>query len=269
MGSHHSRWRQGLTTSIGIIRGKQGIIIDNGSGIINVVPWIKSHNIEEVLIFQTHLHVDYVCGLPQNQLLFQKDIPVTRIYSPVTANTSVKVVYSQVFNKINWPVRPEDQGIYHNLQDIYQLYFVDGIQAFPLSHPGGCVGYRTEYDGDVVVIATDHEPGQDDNIDRRYVEMTDGASIVVADLQYSSTEYSGEVAIGDGQPMSRKGWGHGTLELLASVLHKCNRRPGVVLATHHDPNRSDLALDRFGKNLEINMNLNVQMTYDRMIKNIL
>jgi hypothetical protein len=119
------------------------------------------------------------------------------------------------------------------------------VKTLPLHHPGGCVGFRFEMPGAVVVVATDYEPPADP--DPEVVEFFDGATLLLADMQYRDAEYAGEIGIG-GDPntaMSREGWGHAPPSRLLPMLLCCPRLPRQVRIVHHDPKRPDTDLQLF------------------------
>lgn len=249
--SPHNDRTSRLTTSFGIVRDKLGIVVDNGSGVSNVVRFLEQSEIEALLILQTHLHGDHTSGLPQNTFLFQKKIPVLGIYAPKCCGKDIGDVWNNVFDKVNWPVRPEDFGIEHKFLTLAGggIVPIPGYDTFlstcVLAHPGGSLAYRIAHEKGDIVIATDHEPGLDAEIDERYVKFVSGAHTLIADVQYSLREYKGIVGINGGTATSRRGWGHGTPEALFQSLQACEEMPLLLGITHHDPNRTGEGLGQF------------------------
>mgnify|MGYP001559652217 CR=1 FL=1 len=241
--------RPHLTTSFGITHGTDGIIIDNGSGVQNVVRYLQKNNVERVFMLQSHLHADHTDGLPQNSYLFQNKVKVQGIWAPVCEGADFVTVWGQRFAPHIWPVRPETFGI--GMPTLYPLtanlensqFLPLGITAIRLNHPGGAVAYRIPHKRGDIVIATDHEPTKETN--ESYASFVSGARLLIADLQYRDSEYQGEVGIGGGPAMKRVGWGHATPKLLAAALAGCQPLPKEICITHHDPNRSAGDLDDF------------------------
>ena len=144
--------RPRLTTSFGIIRGTDGIIIDNGSGVQNVVRHLQKEKVERVLMLQSHLHADHTDGLPQNSYLFQNKVPVMGIWVPKCEGADFRTVWEQRFTPHIWPVRPETFGIAMPAQytlgsDLSNVGFLPlGITTLRLNHPGGSVAYRIPHE---------------------------------------------------------------------------------------------------------------------------
>ena len=92
------------------------------------------------------------------------------------------------------------------------------------------------------MIATDYEAP--DTPDPTVVEFFDGASLLLADVQYRDAEYEGTQAIGR-LALSRRGWGHGTPGRVFPLILRCPRRPRAVRVVHHDSKRSDMQLRLF------------------------
>jgi phosphoribosyl 1,2-cyclic phosphodiesterase len=114
------------------------------------------------------------------------------------------------------------------------------IRIHSLNHPGGCLGYRFEQAGRVVVFATDHE--QTVSPDQGLVEFARGADLFYADAQYLQKEYDGEVGICGERPLARRGWGHTTVEgcILTAVAAGVRR----LHLGHREPKRDDVELER-------------------------
>lgn len=130
------------------------------------------------------------------------------------------------------------------------------VTAFYLNHPAVTPGYRIEAGGVTLVYATDHEPHsrhQPDLThwaaegaagfgsvhtpppihleDQRHLEFLANADLVIHDAQYTAEEYP-----------AKRGWGHSPVEMVvdfavAASVHR-------LALFHHDPARSDFALER-------------------------
>lgn len=257
------------------------IVVDQGLGVEPVSEFLISllqaegQLTAKVHCLQTHFHDDHLEGLRSSALFFQKGLSLEfhspnlsaigeicgtdSTYDPwgiplaCPTSPTMQDILAARFCAGYWPVTLDlldKVGARRNFQQ-----FVPGatfplgevrVRTMPLKHPGGCVGYRFEIPGvGVIVIATDYEP--DPEPDPDVVNFFDGASILLADMQYRDAEYRGEIAIGDnaGSAMSRQGWGHATPDLLLPMLKACSRLPERVRIVHHDPKRPDTDLQLF------------------------
>jgi len=260
---HHTFQRDfyGSRTTSFLLRHRDTfIIIDQGLGVEPLADFImalmKRENKTELLVhcLQTHFHEDHLSGLRGNSLLFAGGLTV-RFYSPdlseflvgeeqSTADPFMQEVLKNTFRESFWPVTLERldtfgakrEHISYKPGDCLEIDDLT-VRTMPLVHPGGCCGLRFESnDFGAIVVATDYEPpvSPDPNV----VEFFSGAKLLIADMQYRDSEYSGERAIG-GVAMPREGWGHGTPERILPTLLACTPRPERVYISHHDPKRSD------------------------------
>lgn len=122
------------------------------------------------------------------------------------------------------------------------------VKAQQLNHTAPCLGYRVTLDGAVLAYLTDHEPfatptWRDERArseldadgllhpgDARHLSLMRDADLVIHDTQYTAAEYE-----------SKHTWGHSPVEYavdlaLAAGVHE-------LALFHHDPARSDAALD--------------------------
>jgi CheY-like chemotaxis protein len=114
------------------------------------------------------------------------------------------------------------------------------VTARYLNHTALTLGYRLECDGATVVYSCDHEPhsralassrfNELSDLDRSHATFFDGADLLIHDAQYTTSEYPGKI-----------GWGHSTAEYAVTVARLANVRR--LALTHHDPTRSDAAIE--------------------------
>ncbi len=94
------------------------------------------------------------------------------------------------------------------------------------NHPGNAYSYRfTEVDsGKVFVYCTDIEHG--DEIDKRVVELSRDADLLIHDAQYTPDELK-----------QKKGWGHSSWEQAVQVAEQAGVKRLALF--HHDPEHDD------------------------------
>ena len=105
------------------------------------------------------------------------------------------------------------------------------IQAMWLNHPQGCLGFRLEAGGKVLVYATDNEPG-DPVFDKNLRKLAEGADVLIYDAQYLPEEYTAR----------KQGWGHSHWREAINIVMESGAKELILF--HHDPDRNDEAVER-------------------------
>lgn len=227
----------GNTPCVEVRCGDVRLVFDLGSGVRELGESILAEKAPvEAHLFLTHYHYDHVQGIPFFTPLF---IPPNRFTfrGPRVGDKDIKAI---IEGQMVQPYFPIPASFFRA-----QLRFEDAsagmelklgeatVRAVELNHPGGCLGYRVEYRGRSVVYFTDVElhPA----VDPRAVEFARGADVLVCDAMYTRDEYEGRV----GPP--KEGWGHSTWEAAVDAADAAAVKTFVVF--HHDPTRSDEALD--------------------------
>jgi ribonuclease BN (tRNA processing enzyme) len=106
---------------------------------------------------------------------------------------------------------------------------IDGVKidAIPLNHPQGGLGYRFREGEHSFVFITDNElaAGSERRF-REFVQFVKRCDLLIHDAQYLPEEYK-----------KHRGWGHSTYEEVVTLAVQGEVRS--LLLTHHDPGRSD------------------------------
>lgn len=113
----------------------------------------------------------------------------------------------------------EDPSEWHQDENVLK------ITTIPLNHPNGCLGYRIEYMGQVLVYATDNEPLRHPNF--ALTKHGKDADILILDGQYTEKQLCGMVQT----------FGHGTPKACVEQAIACKAKYLVI--HHHDPNNDD------------------------------
>lgn len=202
----------------------------------------------------SHTHWDHIQGIPFFAPLFQ---PGGRwdFYAPRGFGESLRETLAGQMEYTYFPVTPEAFAAeihYHNLGEGSFRIGDAIVRTRFLNHPALTLAYRIEVDGAAVVYASDHEPharaaadgdGPIEGQDLLHADFLRGADLVIHDAQYTAAEYP-----------DKAGWGHSTHEYAAALCAAAGVKR--LALTHHDPYRSDDALDvlvaqardRFGGN---------------------
>lgn len=224
------------------------VIIDCGSGLHGLgqaldsaEPVCKGH------ILLSHTHWDHIQGIPFFAPFF-KPGNEWDIYAPKGLGQSVQDTLAGQMQYAYFPVRLDQMGAkirYHELIE-GDLQIADvKVKTRYMNHTALTLGFRLEADGTALVYASDHEPfqrhlasgkGEILGQDREHCEFLAGADLVIHDAQFTLTEYADKV-----------GWGHSTIDYAVAV---CRAAGASRLAlTHHDPLRTDDAIDQIVRNI--------------------
>jgi len=227
------------------------IILDAGTGIFPLSQTLLTELPVTANVLITHSHWDHIQGLP---FFIPNFIPgnTLRLYGgfdPVSGK-GIEQVMSVQLQYSYFPVREAEMKA-----RIEYVTLVPGesvkigsatVTPCMLNHPVIDFGYRVECNGRSVFFTGDHEPPYniyepgEEGFDE-YQEFVDdknaaiheairGVDVLIADSSYTDTEYP-----------AKKGWGHGTFSSSIAIAHQVKAK--VLYCTHHEPTRSDDALE--------------------------
>lgn len=230
----------GNTPCVEIKAGGETFIFDLGTGVRELGA--AAQGPLEANIFISHYHYDHLQGLPFFGPMFDPRSRFT-IRGPTRNARSVKDVLSGHMQQPFFPVTVEmvfrAQLEYQGFEagDRLKLNGVS-VTAIEANHPGGNLAYRVEFKNKSVVYATDTEHGNNDR-DAQLMEFSRGADVLIYDAMYTEDEYLGR----SGSP--KIGWGHSTWQ--NAVKLAAEAEVGTLVLFHHDPTRSDEAMDALVK----------------------
>ncbi|MCG8350326.1 MAG: MBL fold metallo-hydrolase [Chloroflexales bacterium] len=247
----------GNTTCVELQVGKHTIVLDAGTGIINL-----GHNLLQrakqnggapiiATILLTHMHHDHTQGFPYflpayigtsvlhilGPRTFEEELEESLKHAvlppsfPVGLNEmpSFKVVRS--LRETDTVILDQARGdlrIYNTYHD-HIGYTPDMVQVRILksyAHPrNGVFIYRIEWHGKSVVFASDTEGYVD--TDQRLVNFARDTDLLIHDAQYSQRDYA----------TSKQGWGHSTPQMACDVARLCGAKRLVLF--HHEPLYND------------------------------
>ncbi|HTV14953.1 MAG TPA: MBL fold metallo-hydrolase [Terracidiphilus sp.] len=232
---HVDRLRYGgNTTCLEIDAGhdEELVLIDCGSGLRALGEELTQRpKIRRVHILMTHFHWDHIQGLPYFPPLFHPDVDMVFYSShpPDRVRGLLQVQMADPFFPVPFASIPSNAEFRH--VEIGRPFSagVFRADAFTLRHPQGCIGYRLNLDGRILVHASDHEHG-DPGVDAGVVRTARNAEMLVMDAQYTPEEY-----------LVKVGWGHSSIAHAAEVAHAADVARLVLF--HHDPMHNDAFLD--------------------------
>jgi len=228
------------------------IIIDAGTGIFPLSQSLLSELPVTANVLITHSHWDHIQGLP---FFIPNFIPGNTLrlhgaFDPVSGK-GVEQVMSVQLQYSYFPVREAEMKAHIEYvtltpNESFQMGSAT-ITPFMMNHPVIDFGYRIEANGKSVFFTGDHEPPPNiyEPQDPEYAEYQSfvdaktadilramsGVDVLIADSSYTQAEYP-----------AKKGWGHGTFH--TSIDYAKQARAKMLFCTHHEPTRSDDALEK-------------------------
>jgi phosphoribosyl 1,2-cyclic phosphodiesterase len=228
------------------------IILDAGTGIFPLSQVLLAELPVTANVLITHSHWDHIQGLP---LFIPNFIPGNTLrlhggFDPVSGKGIEQVMQVQLQYSF-FPVREVEMKAKIEYVTLMpnETVQVGSAQVTPclLNHPVIDFGYRVECDGKSVFFTGDHEPpyniyepgeeGYDeyqvfvDEKAQSIVQAMRGVDVLIADSSYTDAEYA-----------SKKGWGHGTFSTSMATARAAGAK--LLFCTHHEPTRSDDALEK-------------------------
>jgi ribonuclease BN (tRNA processing enzyme) len=231
--------RYGGDTSCVEVRGPKDalLVLDAGTGIRRLGATIPG-DLPRVDVLLTHLHMDHILGLGFFAPLFSPATEV-HVWGPPSTTQSLHERLRRYLSPPLFPVHLRDL-IGLTLHDLPCKDFDLGpfhISSAFVCHPGPTVGYRITADNVVLAYLPDHEPA----LGVRRFPLPDAwtsgctiaadADLLLHDAQFSEEEY-----------LCRVGWGHSSFAQAVTFARLMRVRRLVPF--HHDPGRTDAALDR-------------------------
>ena len=211
------------------------LIVDCGSGLRMLgKAWSREFGDRPLHahILISHFHWDHIQGLPFFGLLYQANHHF-HIYS---YRPPLAPLEETLGGQMSNPYFPVDMTAMRARREFCEIgedaFALDDfrIQARLVNHPQGCLAFRIENRGKVVVYATDNEPG-DPARDRAVRELARHADVLIYDCQYTREQLATE----------KEGWGHSTWEEGVAICRECGVREFILF--HHDPDHDDDRID--------------------------
>jgi phosphoribosyl 1,2-cyclic phosphodiesterase len=233
--------RYGGNTACVEVRDSTGslLILDAGTGLRELGAALMNGGGPRpfsVDLLLSHLHWDHIQGIPFFRPAYDPKTSL-RIRGPKQART-MKELLGLGMDDPFFPVDIDDMPA---RLDVGELD--DGsderigrfrVLAASIFHPSPALAYRVEADGRALVYATDTEDpfsGKPNPV----VPLAKDADMLIHDAQYLETDF-------------KPTWGHSTVASAIDVA--VNARAKRLVLYHHDPDRSDDALDAIGRDAQ-------------------
>lgn len=207
------------------------LVIDAGTGLRRLEATLGPPPLCFTILF-THYHLDHLQGLPVFAPLYEKANRFEFLGVRRGGQGAAEAVH-QLLRAPFFPVPYDEVPARCRFTDL-----CEPLQAGPvevryteLRHPGGASGFRLEGEESSIVLATDHEAG-DERMDAALAAFAADADVLLHDSQYTEEQVAGPQA----------GWGHSTCRAAAAAAKRA--RVGHLVLTSHDPDRTDDEVDR-------------------------
>ncbi|MCA8919912.1 MAG: MBL fold metallo-hydrolase [Planctomycetes bacterium] len=258
----------GNTTCIQIIRDSGPVIvIDAGTGIRALGDQLMKTSKPpfDIKLLVTHTHWDHIHGFPFFVPIYTPGSKVEVMgIGPIREGKTFEQVMRDQMTYSYFPVENTMLDNVVSYQD-YNQKFPNGVEkSFELcegvkvtikltNHPVYCTAYRIEADGHSFIFTGDHEPWQAPEqkpgspgdtrelyriMNHRMTEFCRDVDLIAIDTTYTLGEYESK----ENPALSKKGWGHSYFEFNIGLAKQANVKR--MAFTHHDPTRTDDALDR-------------------------
>ncbi|OVE75415.1 hypothetical protein BVX97_04865 [bacterium E08(2017)] len=239
----------GNTPCIHVQHGDTDIILDAGTGIRNLGIDLMANDRTklDLHLLLSHTHWDHIQGLPFFTPAYSKDTTL-HIYGSAQKESFLAGILQRQMDVDYFPIDMNALQAKISIKEIEEQSFEIG--SFKVTcqeqvcHPGGSLRYCLEAAGKRVIYATDVELDQifsSNDKDKKkaqlkeeYTSFISGADLVIADAQYTKEEYK-----------ERINWGHTSIPVILDVAHGQNVKQLALF--HHDPQRSDVQLDKLWK----------------------
>jgi len=263
----------GNTACIEVYCGNRLIILDSGTGIIDVgIDEIKNSIISQekkphqAVIILSHIHQDHIQGLQFYKPLF---IPSSKIdlFGPVNNGENLKDTLETIlFDKV-FPLGLDEIRSNFNIQNFTQndviILSQNGetkkfdnldeninineddvvITAYKTTaHPkNGCLCIKIEYNQKTLVYATDKESYV--GADKKFIQFAHNCDCLIHDAQYTYQDYINPI-----QP--KQGFGHSTFEM--AIETALGSKAKKLFFFHYDPEYNDNKLKMLEDEFSIN-----------------
>ena len=222
------------TTSFLAVLNDTPILLDGGSGLMNVLEEILEK--PQLTLLLSHLHLDHIIGLSMFPYLFRKDANLT-VYYPDYYGSETDMWHERLFSPPLWPVGLN--GLSANvtcgpLPDSFTVGNVR-IETEDGEHPGGVKVIRLMTETRKIIFATDCT--LTDEVSRRLTGFAYNCDLLLTDGQFFPEEWEGHEASG-----------HNTCAAAANFGNLCHAKKVRII--HHSPWHTDEMMDKETARLE-------------------
>ena len=216
------------------------LFFDAGTGLRNYgKDLLRVRLPDRVHFLLSHLHHDHVFGMPFFEPVYHPEFElVVHPMHPVDEAPFNPI--PRIFDGVQTPVPLRDLPCRVTLTGCTGSTCAVGsatVSRMALNHPGGCTGFRVDdSDGASFTLFTDNEldpPNAVTSTPAEQAAFARGTGVLFHDAQYLDAEIA-----------RHAGWGHSAMSQALAQGKAVGA--ACLLLTHHDPDRTDTALDAMG-----------------------
>jgi len=209
------------------------VIVDAGSGIRELGPYLIKNNKHDLHLIFTHYHWDHIQGFPFFGPFYFKDT-VVNIYGPVGEVNPKKALSYQMARPFFPTIELTDlpsKFIFKKLKGKLKVGDLQ-IQTIINNHPNYTWGLKISEGKKSFAFMTDNElfAQRIKTQLSKFVKFIEGVDILIHDAQYTDDAYQTKI-----------GWGHSTYSQVMRLAIDSHVKH--VIFTHHDPFSSDQFID--------------------------
>ena len=225
----------GNTSCVAIhVPGHGPLFLDIGTGARDMGAHLPHDGTFRGICLLSHLHWDHTQGLPFFTPLHCVGAAL-EVYAPAQDDgRPVTEVINEVIRPPLFPVAVDQLPGSVTFHDTGDSEFDLGdihVTARMIPHAGPTLGFRLEWEGHTVAYLSDvQQPAEGMEVDDATHTLADGVDLLIHDSQFTADEFA-----------LKSTWGHCTMNYALVVAEQC--RVKRVALTHHDPSRTDRALD--------------------------
>jgi phosphoribosyl 1,2-cyclic phosphodiesterase len=214
------------------------LVLDAGTGLRGLGSALLDTRVRpKVHLLLSHTHWDHILGLPFFAPLWRSDSEVLIYPLPTDAQERFQ---RTIFDDIHFPVSANDipakVEFVKPTGDEWRIGSAT-VRRMPLNHPGSAQGFSIkDTDGSSIAYLTDNEllrTAEGEAALDTLARFSHDADLVIHDSQYLETDMP-----------AKYGWGHSIVEDVLRLGVRAEAK--TVVLFHHDPDRSDAALDEIG-----------------------
>ncbi len=221
----------GNTPCLELRCGPHLLLLDAGTGAHALGSALKaSGQPVQADVLLSHTHMDHVAGLPFFAPLYAAGNALRFWAGHLAGANNVEAALDASWSPPLMPPLRPSFGATLRFTDFRAGALLEPqpglkVATAALNHPGGCTGYRVEWQGRALAYCTDteHEPG---TLDPAVLALARQADVLVYDASYTEAEFA-----------ERRGWGHSTWQQGVALATAAGVKQLVLF--HHDTCRDD------------------------------